>query len=123
MRILSALLIFALLSGCAGYRPIVDMKGVDANTYEMDLAECQAYAEQVSPSSYAAAGAVAGAGAAALIGLVGALVFDLDIGEVVGQAAALGGTMGVMEGGAAGAKSQVDVIRTCMVGRGYKVLK
>lgn len=123
MRILSGLLIFALLSGCAGYRPIVDMQGVDVNQYENDLAQCQAYADQVSPSGHAAAGAVAGAAGAAVLGLVAAAVFDLDIGEMVGGAAALGGTMGAMEGGAAGAMSQVDIVRNCMVGRGYRVLK
>ena len=123
MRILSGLLIFALLSGCAGYRPIVDMKGVDANAYEMDLAECQEFAEQIRPSSYAAVGAVAGAGAAAILGGVLGAVLGLDVGEMMWKSAAVGGTLGVMEGGSAGVMSQVDVVKSCMVGRGYKVLK
>ncbi len=117
------LFIFLTVSGCAGYRPIVDMQGVDGSQYETDLAQCQKYAEQISPGKSAAIGAVAVAAGAAILGGVAALVFDLDVGDVMGDAAILGGTLGAMEGAAAGGRSQVDIIKNCMSGRGYRVLQ
>src|SRR5690242_20116685 len=62
-------LLAALLAGCAqSYQPIVDMKGVDEAQYQLDLSECRAYAEEVSPTSQAALG---GAGGALLGGALG----------------------------------------------------
>src|SRR5690606_39285529 len=48
----AVLVVVALaLAACArSYEPIVDMKGVDQARYQQDLAECRAYAEQVSPA-------------------------------------------------------------------------
>jgi hypothetical protein len=125
MKKISCLILFIFLtvSGCAGYRPIVDMQGVDGSQYEMDLAQCQQYAEQVSPGKSAVLGAAAVAAGSAVLGGVAALVFGLDVGDVMGGAAALGGTVGAMEGAAAGGRSQVDIIRNCMAGRGYRVLQ
>jgi outer membrane lipoprotein SlyB len=124
MKKLSCLILFILLtvSGCAGHRPIVDMQGVDANRYETDLAQCQQYAEQISPGKSAVIGAVAVAAGAAILGGVAAMVFDLDVGDVMGDAAILGGTVGAMEGAVASGKNQKELIENCMLGRGYKVL-
>ena len=41
-----------LLSGCASYRPVVDLRDVtDRGQYERDIADCQNYAEPVSPGA------------------------------------------------------------------------
>ena len=39
------------------------------------------------------------------------------------QAGAIGSTAGLAYGGAKGVWSQYDVVDTCLVGRGYKLLK
>ncbi len=107
-----------LLGGCAGTRqePIVDMKGVNQAQYETDLAECRAYAEQVQAGRKVAGGAAVGA---VLGGVVGAIVGDHDT-------AARGAGVGAVAGGAKGmggaARERRQVLRTCLVNRGYKVL-
>jgi hypothetical protein len=104
------------LAGCASYQPVVDTKGVDMNVYQVDLKECQAYAEQVNVGGQATAGAGAGA-------LMGALLGAAIGGRgAAGYGAKIGAAEGVGIGAAHGASSQVQVIQKCMVGRGYKVL-
>ena len=66
-------LVVAVTVGCAGanVRPLVDMKGVNEASYEKDLSECQAYAQQQSGMGETAAkGAGAGAVVGGLLGLV-----------------------------------------------------
>lgn len=112
-----ALMASGVLSGCASYRPIVDMRDVaDRDQYERDLADCQNYAEPVSPGASAGAGAVFGAilGAA-----LGAAVGDH---RVAADAARFGAVEGAVAGGAAAGGTQVQIIRNCMSGRGYVVL-
>lgn len=112
-----AIAAMGLLSSCASYRPIVDMRDVaDRDQYERDLADCQNYAAPVSPGASAGAGALFGAilGAA-----LGAAVGDHELAR---EAARLGAVEGAVAGGAAGAGTQVDIIRNCMSGRGYVVL-
>ena len=116
-----ALIFIVVLVGCA-YQPVVDMKGVDSAKYETDLAECRAYADQQSPAAEAVGGAVAGAVAGAILGaVVGALVGDPGGGAALG--AATGGTSAAMAGGAGGIEGQMQIIRNCMSGRGYSVLR
>lgn len=114
MKTISIVLI-VLLSGCANYRPIVDSRGVDNVAYERDLSQCQAYADQVSPAGGAAAGAAIGAGLSFILAVIG----GGDRGMSAGMGAVLGGAAGV--GG--GADAQVNIIRNCMNGRGYRVLQ
>lgn len=111
------LVICVVAAGCATYRPIIDMKGVDSSRYNQDLTECQQYAQQVSAEGHAVAGAVFGAlfGAA-----LGAAVGNSDLAREV---AAVGAIHGGVSGAALGAQSQVNVIRNCMAGRGYRVLQ
>ena len=105
------------LSGCASYRPVVDSKGVDMNRYEQDLKECQVYAEQESPAASAAIGTVAGAAIGALLAAAAGSGYDRNASARVGAVAgALGGT-------GQGAEAQINIIRNCMSGRGYKVLR
>ena len=107
-------LIVALSSGCATYRPIVDTKGVDMNVYERDMRECQAYAEQESPESKAAVGAAGGAAVGALISAI--------LGTSRNRGAALGAASGAGAGLGAAIRAQVAITRNCMIGRGYRVL-
>jgi len=106
-----------LLSGCASYRPVVDLRDVtDRGQYERDIADCQNYAEPVSPGASAGAGAVIGA----LLGAaLGAAVGDHSVAL---DAARFGAVEGAVVGGTAGADTQVQIIRNCMSGRGYLVL-
>jgi outer membrane lipoprotein SlyB len=111
-----ALVLLALVTaGCAGYRPIVDMKGVNEEQYEADLKECQQYAEQVNVAGETAAGA--GIGAA-----FGAAVSAAGRGRV-GPGAAVGAVTGLAAGGGRAASGQKHVINRCLAGRGYKVLR
>lgn len=115
----------AFVAGCAQtFRPIVDMKAVDEAKYEQDLAECRAYADEVSPLEEAGAGALFGVLVGAALGAVlGATGDGLSAGAGAVAGAALGGTTGVVAGGAGGAQAQADVIKACLSGRGYRVLR
>ena len=111
--------VFAL-SGCAGanYRPLVDNKGVDMNRYEADLGECQQYAHQLSGAGESAAGgAVAGAIFGALLAAAAGKNYDR------GATARVGALTGAVSAGSQGETDQHNVIRTCMSGRGYRVLQ
>lgn len=116
-KIVCSILIVTMVSGCASYRPIVDLKNVDRGAYEMDLKECQELAGQVDPAKEAATGAVVGA------------VFGALLGAAIGGrgGARMGGSIGAVEGVSAGAATgaggQIMVVRNCMAGRGYKVLR
>lgn len=120
--IIFVLVLLILTAGCSTYRPIVDMQGKDQAKYETDLRECQAYARQVSPATTALVGGVVGAGAGAILGAIVGSYFG-RAGEFAGMGASVGGASGGMSGAAEGARSQMDVIRRCMAGRGYNVLQ
>ena len=105
-----------LLTGCATYRPVVDMRNVsDTQQYELDLSECQQYAQQVDPAANAAVGAVVGA----LLSAAAGAIFDDPWTGAYAAAGAIGGAAG---GGIAGGQNQKDIIRRCMSNRGYEVL-
>ena len=111
-----ATLLILSMTGCATYRPIVDNKGTNPAAYEADLKECQAYAEQVSPAEHAATGAVLGAVFGAVLG---AALGNRDMAmRSAGGMAVVGAASGTGEG----AKAQVNIVRRCMAGRGYRVL-
>lgn len=113
-----------LLPGCAttkspyvGSRDvIVDTATVDPYIYQRDLAECRAYADEVSvagrATTRAASGAVVG-------GLLGAAVGNSSTAKSgAGADAVLGGAGGA----ASGQTERQKVVRNCMIGRGYRVL-
>jgi len=118
----SALLIASLLVGCANsganYRPIIDSKNVDSNKYEADLLDCQNYARQsYGAGEGAMAGAAAGAALSALVAAAGGRRYDK------GASAAQGAVLGAAAGAAQGETDQRAIIRRCLNGRGYSVLK
>jgi outer membrane lipoprotein SlyB len=114
MKPLNVIAVVALAAaGCANYQPIIDTRGVDPINYRADLADCQAYAGQVDPAAGAAAGAIAGA----LLGvLLGRIVNDSNAGMK------LGAVMGASGGAGEAARSQQEIVKNCMRGRGYSVL-
>lgn len=95
---------------------IVDTKGVDMSRYEADLADCEAYAEEVMVAEKAA---VKGATGAVVGGAVGA-IFDGSQGARHGAGA--GAVLGTVKGASQGLNEQSQVIKRCLRGRGYKVL-
>ena len=114
-KYLAMLALALLMVGCAGYRPIVDMKGVDQARYEQDLKECQQYAEQVNVAGETAVGGGIGAVLGGAIGAVGS--------GRAGTGAAVGAITGAAAGAGGAASGQKQVINRCMTGRGYRVLR
>lgn len=114
-----ALLVF---TGCAsvedltGNNPIVDTQGVNMATYNRDLNECQAYADEVQIAEKAASGAVTGA---VVGGVIGAAVGNSDTAKRgAGVGAVAGGARGIGEG----IRERELVVKRCLIGRGYRVL-
>lgn len=110
-----------LLAGCAGFADpsgaIVDLKGVDREQYEADLADCQGYADEVPIGKHVGTGAAAGAvvGAAA-----GAVSGANKTG--IGQSAGVGAVYGGAGRGLKAVHEKQQVLRECLRGRGYRVL-
>ena len=103
------------LSACAN-DPIIDSKGVNMNNYETDLAECEAYADEVKVGQRSAKSAAAGA---ALWAVIGAVFGNSD---TAARGAAAGGATGAARGAAHGYQEKDQVIRRCLENRGYPVL-
>lgn len=108
------------LSGCAttvgsDYVPLVDRPGPD---FAKDLAECQEYAKgEASAAEMAAAGAVLGA---VIMAVASALVLDQSVDR---GSLALGALSGAAGGAGSATVNQESVIKNCMNGRGYSVLR
>lgn len=123
MKIPVTILLIVFLSACSsngrfpGQTPvIVDTKGVDMSQYQTDLADCEAYAQQVSVGEKAV---VQGATGAVVGGAVGA-IFDGSEGARHGAGA--GAVVGTVKGASQGLREQDRVLKRCLRGRGYKVL-
>ena len=115
-------LLAMLLTGCAtrgaNYRPMIDTKGVDFNKFEVDLASCQEYARtQAGAKEGAVAGAIVGAAFGALLAAVAGSNYD------TGAAARVGGVTGAASGASGANQDQETIIKRCLQGRGYSVLK
>jgi hypothetical protein len=115
-RITSIIALLALAACTTTDEIIIDEKGVNMGAYQTDLAECQQYAGGVQTEAKAAKGAASGA-------VVGGLVGAITGG---GSGAAKGAGVGAVGGGARGInegeQSEVQVVKNCLRGRGYKVL-
>lgn len=106
-----------ILTGCTTTNEIIiDEKGVNMGAYRTDLAECQAYASNVKTGEKTAKGAASGA-------VVGGLIGAITGGS---SGAATGAGVGAVGGGARGAsegeQTEVEVVKRCLSGRGYRVL-
>lgn len=115
VRIFSACAVTsALLSGCASHPgPIIDQKGVNMSAYKNDLEECQRYASGISVAKGAAKGGALGAAVGAAAGAISG-----DVGRGAGYGAASGAT----RSGIQNKRTQENVVKRCLSGRGYKVL-
>ena len=105
----------ALLVACSSAPgPIVDTKGVSMARYHDDLADCEAYAEQVRIEVGVARGAAAGGAVGAATGAI--------VGGDVGEYAGVGAVAGAAKSAVRGDREKSQVVKRCMRGRGYKVL-
>ena len=115
-RIVVIAALFTLAACTTTDEIIIDQKGVNMSAYQQDLTECQGYASGVRTEEKAAKGAASGA-------VVGGLVGAITGG---GDGAARGAGVGAVGGGARGAnegeRSEVQVVKRCLSGRGYRVL-
>lgn len=105
-----------VLASCSSKRLIVDTKGVDMSRYGDDLVECQEYAEQVPVGEEVAKGAARGG---IIWGAIGAIFGN---SRSVARSAGAGAVTGAAHGGAKAGQEKREVVKTCMHGRGYKVL-
>ncbi|MDZ4313240.1 MAG: hypothetical protein U0989_00450 [Azonexus sp.] len=113
-KLIAATLITSLLTACAGshYRPLVDRPGAH---YEQDLLECQRHAEnETGAGTGAVVGALLGAALGAFVGHKTGFKGDFMRAGVVG---------GALGGASSGERNQTDIIKNCMNGRGYSVLR
>lgn len=95
---------------------IIDDRGVDMARYQEDLAQCRVYSEQVKTGEKAAKGAASGA---VVGGLIGAAVGDSRSAQRgAGAGAVSGGAKGISQG----ERDEVQVVKNCLRGRGYRVL-
>jgi outer membrane lipoprotein SlyB len=121
-RRLSTLLVALSLAACATvppaqYVPVIDTQGVDPKQYQSDLFDCQQFARQIDRERSAANAAIAGA---IFMGVLSAALGGHtreNIAWAGAGAAAAGGQAAAYAG-----MSQVQIIKNCMAGRGYKVL-
>ena len=94
--------------------PIVDTKGVNMSDYHDDLAECEAYGDQVRIERGVAKGAAAGGAVGAATGAI----LDESVAEYGGVGALAGATRSAIRGD----REKSEVVKRCMRGRGYRVL-
>ena len=116
MKLFYSLIIFIALTGCASKKVIIDTKGVDMSRYQQDLDECTQYAEEVETGSQVATGAVGGA---VIGGAVGAILGGRRTAE---KLAGVGAVTGAARGGSSASQEKSQVIKSCLRGRGYRVL-
>ena len=117
-RLLTSLVAALLVQGCTTTdEVIIDKKGVDLARYEADKAECEAYSDEVRKGEKAVRGAATGA---VLGGVVGAIVGDSS--EAATRGAGVGAVSGGARGASEGEREEVQVVKRCLRGRGYRVL-
>ena len=84
--------------------------------YAADKAECEQYAQEVRTGEKAARGAASGA---VVGGAVGAIVGNSN---TAARGAGVGAVSGGVRGIAEGSREEVQVVKRCLRGRGYRVL-
>ncbi len=118
MRARLTLVSLTLLVACTTTdEVIIDQKGVDMSRYQQDLAECRGYSEQVATGEKVAKGAGSGA---VVGGVVGAIAGGSR--EAAARSAGVGAVTGGVSGAARGEREEVQVVKNCLRGRGYRVL-
>ena len=110
-------------SGCTnGYsygapdKIIIDTLGVNPYEYQVDLADCEEYAHQVSVGEETAEGAVEGA---VVGGVLGAVLGDSGTAK---RSAGAGAVLGGVKGNKRARHEKDRIVKRCLKGRGYRVL-
>ena len=122
VKIAGVILLATSLASCAGVEeftgkePIIDTQGVDLVTLEQDKLDCQAYADQVQVGRQAAVAAGTGA---VLGGVIGGVFGNSSTAR---RGAGAGAASGAVQGTDGGLRDRQEVIRNCLLGRGYRVL-
>jgi outer membrane lipoprotein SlyB len=118
--LLSTVLMLTAVSACTTTNEIIiDDRGVNMAKYEDDLAQCEVFSDQVAVGEKTARGAASGA---AVGGAIGAVNEGGHHGNGAGEGAAIGAISGGAKGMNEGQKQQVQVVKRCLRGRGYRVL-
>ena len=115
--VISLVFLLAAVAACATTDEIIiDKKGVSMASYEADLAECRAYSSEVKSAEKTARGAASGA---VIGGAIGAITGGSSRAvEGAGVGAVTGGARGASEG----ERDEIQVVKNCLRGRGYRVL-
>jgi outer membrane lipoprotein SlyB len=95
---------------------IIDTQGVNMQQYHRDVEDCRGFATQVPVAEKATKTAVGGA---VLGGVVGAIVGN---SSTVKKGAGVGAVTGAVKGTSSGYRERQRVVKTCLRGRGYRVL-
>jgi len=115
--ILSAALFTACQSGPRNWTPVIDTQGVELDRYNLDLADCLSFSDQVDAGQATVEGAAAGA---VLGGVTGGIAGDSS--RSAARGAGIGTVFGGVRGSRNAAREQNRIVRNCLTGRGYRVL-
>ena len=99
------------------FAPLIQ-QAVNQFEYEQDLAECSEYSDEVNVAGKAAGGAAAGAVVGAAVGAI----WDGYRGNSPERGAATGAVVGGAGGTGSGLNERSQVVKSCLRGRGYRVL-
>ena len=124
MNMIRIIAIALFLTACSHYRPIIDDTYINPQQYERDLAECQSFADKVSPGKTLIVTSIIGAGIGAAVGLAAGVALNVqDKGSLVAFGASIGGIKGAVDGGVYSGLTQKQIICRCLSARGYNVLE
>ena len=115
-KVLLALVLAAVAACTTTDEIIIDRKGVDPVRYESDLADCREYSSEVKTGEKAARGAASGA---VIVGAIGSITGD---SKRAAEGAGVGAVTGGARGASQGERSEIQVVKNCLRGRGYRVL-
>jgi hypothetical protein len=122
MRKAGALALAGLLAACAShFEPIIDPATTRGDNLPRDLADCRGLAEQQNVAGSVGTSGLIGAGLGAGLGAI-AGAFGGGAGTGAALGAALGGGTGLAHGALGSQAERDQIVRNCLVGRGYRVL-
>ena len=121
------LLFLLCISGCiatksgsifdvAGSKPIIDTKGIDISQYELDLEECETFADEISTVKSIVKGTATGAAGGTVIEAV------TDGSRRTKDATELGAIASGGKSGIRAVQEKEQIVKRCVRGRGYQVL-
>jgi outer membrane lipoprotein SlyB len=122
MKLPGALAVVVLLAACSShFEPIIDPATSRGDNLPRDIADCRTIADQQNVAGEVGTHALIGAGVGAALGAIaGAFGGGAGTGAAIG--AAIGGTGGAASGGLSSQAQRDEIVRNCLIGRGYRVL-